>query len=187
MPVEAIHDSDAELARRVAEQQGEPHAEAALCARFLRRAFLYGRRHLRDDAAAQDLAQDVLITVLAALREGRVAEPERIGSFMLGTCRLMAAATRRKEQRRAELRAGLDIEVSVASVDESVDLTKLSSCLQRLADREQRMVRMTFHEDCSVDTIAHELGLETGNVRVLRHRTLARLRRCIEGTSEAAP
>lgn len=187
MPVEAGQDSDAELARRVAEQRGEPHAEAALCARFGRRAFLYGRRHLRDDAAAQDLAQDVLITVLAALRDGRVAEPERIGSFMLGTCRLMAVATRRKEQRRAELRAGLDVEISVPSVDEGVDLTKLRGCLQQLADREQRMVRMTFHEDCSVDTIARELGLETGNVRVLRHRTLARLRRCIEGTREAAP
>jgi RNA polymerase sigma-70 factor (ECF subfamily) len=40
---------------------------------------------------------------------------------------------------------------------------------------------MTFQQECEAETIAQTLGLSAGNVRVMRHRTLARLHGCIEG------
>jgi RNA polymerase sigma-70 factor (ECF subfamily) len=61
-----------------------------------------------------------------------------------------------------------------------VDGARLQGCLQALGEREQAIVMMTFQQDRSAETIAEALGLTAGNVRVLRHRTLARLHACIE-------
>ena len=45
------------------------------------RVRLYGLRHLRDHASAEDLMQQVLITTLEALRQGCLREPEKLASF----------------------------------------------------------------------------------------------------------
>src|SRR3954454_17024005 len=93
---------DEALARRIA--AGPPGTtdaeEAELYRRFAPRVRLYGRRHLRNDAAADDLAQDVLLLTIQRLRAGDVRRPEEIGSFILGTSRMIARAGRRLTQRR---------------------------------------------------------------------------------------
>jgi RNA polymerase sigma-70 factor (ECF subfamily) len=182
-----VEATDGELARDVAAGTGGSAAEAALCARFARRAFLYGVKHLRDEAAAQDLAQEVLLTVLAALREGRVQEPDRIASFVLGTCRLVATGWQRRERRRQELSVRMVIETAVEQTRSEVGAERLRGCLERLPARERRLLQMTFCEDRSADEIAGVLALNAGNVRVLRHRALARLRECVEPDTEAVP
>jgi RNA polymerase sigma-70 factor (ECF subfamily) len=53
--------------------------------RLAPRVRLYGLRHLRDRHAAADLVQQVLLMTLERLRAGKVREPERIASFVLGT------------------------------------------------------------------------------------------------------
>src|SRR5262245_29448157 len=54
--------SDEALARRIASGgAGVDAEEAELYRRFAPRVRLYGRRHLQDDTAADDLAQDVLL------------------------------------------------------------------------------------------------------------------------------
>jgi RNA polymerase sigma-70 factor (ECF subfamily) len=61
------------------------------------------------------------------------------------------------------------------------DADKLAGCLQALAERERSVVIQTFFADRSGDELAKELGLSAGNVRVIRHRALARLRECMDG------
>ena len=85
--------SDAELAAGV--QGGDPGAEAELFRRLAPRVRLYGLRHLRDPAAADDLVQDVILLTFDALRAGTVRETERLASFVLGTCRRVVADLRR--------------------------------------------------------------------------------------------
>lgn len=184
----ATHEAepDAAIALRVAAAGGDPAAEAELCRRFARRALLYGLRHLGSSAAAEDLAQDALVTVLLALREGKLREPDQIASFVLGTCRTLAVAQRRKAGRREALLASEPVQRAAEQLPREVDEARLQGCLQALAEREQAIVMMTFQQDRSAETIAEALGLSAGNVRVLRHRTLARLHACIE-LSEAAP
>lgn len=171
--------TDGDLARRVAASSDAP-AEAALCARFARRAFLYGVKHLRDETAARDLAQEVLLTVIAALRDGKVENPDQVASFMLGTCRLVATSWRRRERRREALSVRMVVDEAVEQAEREVAPERLQSCLERLAARELRVVMATFYEDSSADEIASQLGVEPGNVRVLRHRAIARLRECVE-------
>lgn len=179
--------TDGEIARRVAAATGDAAAEDALCHRFARRAYLYGLKHLRDQAAAQDLAQEVLLTVLAALREGRVQEPDRIASFVLGTCRLVAGGWQRRERRREDLSVRMVVETCVEPTQRELSSERLYGCLQHLAPREQRLLIMSFQEDRDADEIAAALELSAGNVRVLRHRALARLRECVQPQEEAAP
>jgi RNA polymerase sigma-70 factor (ECF subfamily) len=39
---------------------------------------------------------------------------------------------------------------------------------------------MTFYDDRSADAVGAELGLSAGNVRVIRHRGIERLRSCMQ-------
>ena len=44
---------------------------------------------------------------------------------------------------------------------------------------------MTFYDDCPADELGTRLGLSAGNVRVIRHRGIDRLRDCVQGRKEA--
>jgi RNA polymerase sigma-70 factor (ECF subfamily) len=56
----------------------------------------------------------------------------------------------------------------------------------QLAERERSVLLMSFFDDRGADELARDLGLSPGNVRVIRHRGLDRLRRCL-GVADAAP
>jgi len=178
--------SDADLARTIgtAAPGSARDAEAELYRRLAPRVRLYGLRHLRDVHATADLVQQVLLMTIESLRSGRVREPERIASFVLGTCRQVVLDRRRGETRRQELfdryAAGLPLDESRRPAEE-FDSDRLRACLERLAARERSVVVMSFAAARKADEVAAELGLTAGNVRVIRHRALGRLRACLDG------
>ena len=177
---------EAELARRIAARVPEEaaKAEAELCRRLAPRLRLYGRKHLRDDHAAADLAQQVLLMTIEKLRAGRMREPERVVSFVFGACRMMTMEMRRGQSRREQLlqRYGDDLPIADASVEPRLDHERVAACLERLPERERSVVLMTFYEDKPADEVAGLLDLTPGNVRVIRHRAIGRLRACMTGT-----
>jgi len=177
---------DGELARRIARGASveADAAETELARRFAPRIRLFGLRRLRDHAAAQDLVQEVLVTTLEALRAGRIEQPERLASFVLGACRMTVVNQRRGEQRRARLLTQFADDLAPAwnpSGGSTLDLDRLADCLAGLPIRDRTVVALTFYMERSSDQIAHELGTSPGHVRVLRHRALARLHGCLEG------
>ena len=177
MPLEL---SDAELAALVASR--ETRAEAALFARFAKRVELYGRKHLRSQPAADDLVQQVMLIVLEAVRAGRVEDPTKLASFVLGTCRNVTWDLRRtagRQQRLERETAALDASVSPPSMSE-VDVLRLRRCMGALPEREMTVVRMSFLEDQTAEEVGARLGLSAGNVRVIRHRALAKLSTCLD-------
>ena len=185
-PPELSAVDDGELARRIARGASAEAdaAETELARRFAPRIRLFGLRRLRDQAAAQDLVQEVLVTTLEALRAGRIEQPERLASFVLGACRMTVVNLRRGEQRRARLLAQFAHDLA-PSPDSSggalLDRDKLTDCLAGLPTRDRTVVALTFYLERSADEIARELGTSPGNVRVLRHRALARLHDCLAG------
>jgi RNA polymerase sigma-70 factor (ECF subfamily) len=173
---------DADLARRVIASGGDPEAEDELCRRLARRIRLYGLRHLRDEQAAADLVQDVLLIALQGLREGRLREPERLASFVLGTCRMVVLEMRRGGARRERLLAeyGRGIPKSEPPREPEPELGRLAECLDGLPARERSVILMTFYDAADGDETARALGVSSGSARVIRHRALARLRTCLE-------
>lgn len=161
---------------------GQREAEATLCERFAPVVRAFARRRLRGADAVEEFAQDVLLTMLEALRAGRVSQPERIGGFVLGICRNLALDRVRQRERREELwqihGAALQ-SVSAEAVEHSYEASHLEDCLSQLSQRSRDLIRLGYVESQGHDDIAAALSISPANARVLRHRTLASLRECM--------
>jgi len=174
--------ADAIASARAGAAQDE---EAELYRRFAPRVRLYGLKHLRDAAAAQDLVQQVFVVTIERLRRGEVRNVESIGSFILGTSRMVVADLRRTTERRDRLTdAFADRTMSVAPVEEAFDKARLEHCLNSLPPRDRTLLLLTFYADKKVADIATDLQMAAGTVRVARHRALMRLRGCVVGVSQ---
>ena len=172
--------SDADLVRQIGLGKGRD-AEAELFRRMAPRVRLYGLRHLRDEQAAQDLTQQVLITTLEALRAGRLREPEKLASFVLGACRMTVLDLRRGAQRKARLleQFRADLLAPVEWSPPHLDHAQLTRCMQSLKERDRSVVVMTFYEEQASTDVARFLGVSEASVRVIRHRAIHQLRECM--------
>ena len=185
--------SDGELARAISGAAGAADAaEAELYRRFAPRVRLYGLRHLRDEDAARDLMQQVLLLTIEKLRAGAVRDLDMIGSFILGASRMLAVNLKRRDRRRQVLLDTLPVQQAASTghfgagaVPAAMDEQELEGCLSTLAERERTVVLMTFYGERSSREIAQTLGTSEGNVRVIRSRAIDRLRGCL-GASERA-
>jgi RNA polymerase sigma-70 factor (ECF subfamily) len=174
--------SDGELARAIASAPaGAAQAEESeLYRRFARRVRLYGLKHLRDETAAEDLAQQVLLVTIERLRAGEVRNPDGIGSFILGTSRMLADATERKTRRREHLTAHFHVpELFAEPIAASDDIALVEHCLHVLAERDRRLLVLTFYAEKTSSEVAEDLGLTSTAVRVARYRALERMRECV--------
>lgn len=158
-------------------------AESAFYRRMAPRVRRYGLRHLRDAHAADDLMQLVMVRTIEQLREGKVREPHRIVSFVFGMCRMVLLEQQRGESRRERLLEQWGDVLQGADLAEAprLDHRRVADCLQRLAERERSVIVLSFYEERTADDVASMLGTTAGNVRVIRHRGLARLRGCVCG------
>jgi RNA polymerase sigma-70 factor (ECF subfamily) len=175
----------AEVGRRLAAAPGggDVAAETELYRRLAPRVRLYGLKHLRDAQAASDLVQQVLMLTLERLRAGKLRDAERLVSFVFGTCRMTVLDLRRTGRRREELldRYAEDVPMADPALSPRLDQARLLGCLGGLSERERSVLVMTFYDDQPAKEVAAALGLSEGNVRVIRHRGLERLRDCVTG------
>jgi RNA polymerase sigma-70 factor (ECF subfamily) len=171
--------NDAQLVGQIG--SGNPQAEAEFFRRMAPRIRLYGLRHLRDQHAVDDLTQQVLITTLEALRAGRLREPEKLASFVLGTCRMTVLDQRRNTQRKERLleQFGPDLLAPVPAMEPDVDREQLARCVKNLKERERTVIVMTFYDEQTGGDLAQFLGISEANVRVIRHRAIHQLRDCM--------
>jgi RNA polymerase sigma-70 factor (ECF subfamily) len=187
MTGDIIGAADGDLARAIAGRSAAAEAaETELYRRFAPRVRLYGLRHLRDEDAARDLMQQVLLLAIEKLRQGAVRDADMIGSFILGTSRMLAVNLKRRDRRReALLEAFATTSPVVSAAPSIIDEQELESCLSVLGERERTIVLLTFYGDQSSREIAQTLGISEGNVRVIRSRAIDRLRACM-GVAERA-
>ena len=172
--------NDAELVRQIGSGD-DREAEAELFRRMAPRIRLYGLRHLRDEHASDDLTQQVLITTLEALRAGRLREPEKLASFVLGTCRMTVLNLRRGAKRKERLleQYGAELPAFADAPTLHLDHDQLQRCVQNLTERERSVVVLTFYDEQTGADVANFLGLSEANVRVIRHRAIRQLRECM--------
>lgn len=160
-------------------------SETELCEAFLPLLRAFGRRHLRDSAAAEELAQESLFVALTALREGRV-DHDAFGPYTLGVARNLVREGHRAERRRRTLDVTLapliDVELPpTATFDQHLRL-----CVSKLTPTAREVLRRAVVEEEEGPEIAAALGITANNVRVTRHRALAEVRKCLQA-GEASP
>ena len=175
--------SDGDLARAVSARDpaSAESAESELYRRFAPRVRWYGLRHLRDEDAARDLVQQVMLLVIEKLRGGLIRDADQIASFILGVSRTIATDLKRLERRREKLRETFMVAnmVTLPDGDAPLDLNHLEGCLASLGARERVVVLLTFYGEKTAGEVGLELGVKEGNVRVIRHRAIERLRTCM--------
>jgi RNA polymerase sigma-70 factor, ECF subfamily len=176
--------TDPELVARIG-TGSDREAEAVLFRRMAPRVRLYGLRHLRDAHAADDLAQQVMITVLLALRDRRVQDPEKLPSFVMGTSRMCVLNLRRGALRKQNLLETFGSEFATTFEHSTLHLDeqRLTECVQTLREREKAVVIMTFYDELSGADVSGFLGISEANVRVVRHRAIQLLRICMGVTA----
>ncbi len=164
-------------------RQGERHAEETLCRRLAPVVRAFARRRLRGVDAVEEFAQDALLLVVEALREGRIEQPERIGGFVLGICRNLAFDRARQQERRKVLWETYGSAVQSLTLEprerDAYDIAHLEDCLSQLSGRARDLLRLGYIEELPHEEVAERLSVSPANARVMRHRTLASLRECM--------
>ena len=157
-------------------------AEGEVCREFAPRIRAIALRHLRDRSSADDIVQEVLASVVVALRGGRIEHPEHLGAYVFSACRRRIADAHRTEARRSALRNEICITGAPATKhaqvpeEKHLDVDQVVLALTPLSGRERQIINETFTADRSAEEIAESIGTTPGHVRVLRHRALAKMR-----------
>ena len=80
----------------------------------------------------------------------------------------------------------VELDVSAYLPDfERIGAAALGQCMSKLDARSRTVVVLSFKAEQSAEEIAMLTQISPGNVRVVRHRALAQLRRCLDGSEGA--
>jgi RNA polymerase sigma-70 factor (ECF subfamily) len=168
-----------------------PTNEERLVATFRERVLYFGLHRLSDPAAAEELAQDVLLAVLEALRNNSVRDTSRLGSFVFGVAaNLVKKKYREATKDRERFSEQTVVETLVHSVNpEGVLLDReriqqLRLAFQRLEVQDQELLRQCFDDPVPLDQLAERLGISYSALRKRKSRALARLRQVFRKVSQ---
>jgi RNA polymerase sigma-70 factor (ECF subfamily) len=174
----------ASLAGRI--RTGDSSAEEELVRLFGERVFLVAVVRTRDREAARDLTQEVLLAVLAALRNGHLREEERLSAYVYGTARNLVNNYLRQRSQQPAL---IPLDPDVAFVQPSFELENserrslVQSALARLDAGERRILLLTLVEGLKPGEIARRLGLNPMVVRARKSRALKKVMKAVRKLS----
>lgn len=153
--------------------------------------FLYRFAYKRLPERAEELVNQTLLVVYERIDECR--EPGAFLSFAWWKLRAIIKQAYRQEHNLQPLPEHEDAELPASAEEEPETQVLQAERLRLLLDavrhllnpREQQVILLTFFGDYSDREIAQRLDLSTANVRVIRHRALARLRQ--QANSDISP
>lgn len=161
-------------------------AFARLFDHFAPRVKAYMRRLGAKPTAAEDLAQDVMLTVW---RRAAQFDPSKAG---VSTWVFTIARNKRIDAVRRERRPEVDpndpalVQAEIPAADDTLAAAQESAMLRRviatIPAEQSELVRLAFYEDKSHSAIAEQLGLPLGTVKSRIRLALGKLRQAIEET-----
>jgi len=165
-------------------QKRDRSAFAEIYDHFAPRLKGYLRRRGSDAGQAEELVQEVMLTVW---RKAGLYDREQAN---VSTWIFTIARNRRIDALRRERRPNFDptdpafVPDSEPSPDDALAASQDSAMLRRaieeIPDEQGTLLRLAFYEDKSHNTIAEELGLPLGTVKSRIRLALAKLRQSIE-------
>jgi RNA polymerase sigma-70 factor (ECF subfamily) len=194
-------DDTARLVARI--QAGEKGLFARLYTRYFDRVYAYLRLLLADPHRAEDVTQQVFISVLEALpRYERRHQPFRAWLFVIARNGALNELKRQRlieyvdpvdlEQGHSDLEHGhtgplaLPVDHSLAALGWISD-RELLMLMQRLPPPQQQVLMLRYALDLSHADTATVLGRSPEDVRVLQHRALGFLRQRLVSLGRESP
>jgi RNA polymerase sigma-70 factor (ECF subfamily) len=171
------------LAQRIFE--GDPSAEQELVTTYRRGVLVIANARTRDREAALDLAQDVLVAVLQALREGKLREPDKLSAFVNGVARNLINHYVVSRVRRAECE--IDDECYTADPVEELETSErkrlVRSELAALPVVDQRILLLSLVDGHSLAEVALRLNMSHEAVRARKSRAIRKIAKKYARTS----
>jgi len=165
-----------ELPNRI--RGGDRLAEDELAACFRERVYVMSLARTRDRETSREIAQDVMVAVLVALRDGRLRKSESLASFVFSTTRHhigshLRSAVRRREAAPEPPRDSNPSPHDKLEADERLELIR--ECLEELTPDDREILTLTLVEGLTPREIAARLHLEPGVVRQRKTRAKRRI------------
>jgi RNA polymerase sigma-70 factor (ECF subfamily) len=164
------------LAERI--RRGDISAETEFVCEFTRRIFVMAVVRTHDREAARELVQDVLMAVIAALRNGQLQNPHKLAAFVHGTARNLINNHLRHESQRppmAPLPEDLAQGGLAKQLEDSERVRLVHQVLEHLGLDDRRILCMTLVEGRKPGEIAAALGLTAEVVRMRKSRAVKKV------------
>ena len=172
------------LAERI--RTREPSAEEELVRLFSDRIRVLVLARTGDPETARDLAQEVMLAVVRALRDEQVREPERLAGFVYGTARNVInnyLRARSRLPREDSIDAALHLATPPDAVDDSERIALVRRALASLESTDRKILLLTLVEGLKPGAIGVRLALTSEVVRARKSRALKKIIDCVKRLS----
>ena len=135
------------------------------------------RSRLPSREAIEDARQETFARFFVALRKGKILQPERLGSFVNSICNNVLKEQYRSGRRDTALDdQGQEKDFPAQGIGTLDALQarqaeeKVREILDKLPERDRRLLREVFLEDRDKDDVCRDFGVDREYLRVLLHR-----------------
>jgi RNA polymerase sigma-70 factor, ECF subfamily len=157
-------------------QAGEFRTQEHFVAYFTELIQLKLRSRLNSLQAIEDVRQETFTRVFAALRDGKIRQPDRLGPFVNSICNNVLLEHYRGSSRDDSLDDEEQPEIPAANVDvlgaiANKQMTeKIREILDEMPEKDRRLLREVFLEERDKDAVCSDFGVDREYLRVLLHR-----------------
>ena len=177
-------DTLAEILNRIG--QGDDQAATRLYRHYHDFLYAYVRHRLADDAAAEDITQDVFVAVFKKPKD--FAAQSKFSTWLCAIAKFKTADWWRRQKRQLPLDdVGEDVLENepdpnwdfVARLEAAQDSEALRYCIDRLPADHRETIFWVYHQDASVDEVARRQDCPEGTVKSRLFNARKRLRDCV--------
>ena len=157
-------------------QAGDFRTQEHFVAYFSELIQLKLRSRLNSPQAIEDVRQETFTRVFAALRGGKLRQPERLGSFVNSMCNNVLLEHYRASSRDSSLDDEEQQDFPATNVDVLGAIAakqmgeKIREILEEMPERDRRLLREIFLEERDKDDVCRDFGVDREYLRVLLHR-----------------
>jgi len=134
------------------------------------------RSRLHSPQAIEDVRQETYTRVFAALRAGKIRQPDRLGAFVNSMCNNVLMEHHRFSSRASSLEdeeqqdfPSPPVDVIAAIAAKQME-AKIREILEELSEKDRRLLREVFLEERDKDEVCRDFGVDRDYLRVLLHR-----------------
>jgi RNA polymerase sigma-70 factor, ECF subfamily len=134
------------------------------------------RSRLHSPQAIEDVRQETFTRVFAALRGGKIRQPERLGAFVNSMCNNVLLEHYRASSRDSSLADEEQEDFPAKNVDVLGAIAakqmgeQIREILEEMPERDRRLLREVFLEERDKDAVCSDFGVDREYLRVLLHR-----------------
>lgn len=125
-----------------------------------------------------DIVQEALMRFMVAAREDKIRDQAALGAFLNGICRNVVSEYRRRNSRDEPMPEVMPEppRKSIAAAELFELRQAVTQGMERLSERDRRVLRAFYLEEKSKDEILRETGMTDENFRVVLCRAKERFR-----------